>query len=369
MRMFIYAHSLRCLSLSPITSKDMYALAEFCPKLTKFSTGYKTIECKVFKSLFAQLTELHLIRCDFIGNSNQMYDACTKLEKFYIYPNKEVDVPNCKFQKLTNLSFGNLRNTEFNIWTPLLQKNPQITTLRINGVNINDEVISNIVQYTNGIEVLKIYTNVKKQSGHKTSLEGLLKLADLKSLKQLSLHGYVGEYRKFAGTLTEALAVEQINISHLCLNIFQITSEDLKSIFGLQKLLHLELSVFDELTDKNIALIAKELPLLKHLVLSIDTKGETAISSASLVNMVRLAENLSYFELIHIHNVNIDQATFESLGDIIKKRGNGKLKMKIWACESTTVFSVPESIQEANRSTFQIEFSSFSCAIHSKSQS
>lgn len=334
---------------------DVFIMNKYCVNLHRLSLTMMRIKCNDFQPIFARLNTLCMIECDLDGDRNQMFAACTRLVDLTIDAKKYNDIPRCLFPRLSVLRFECESSWKWSYLWHLLKRNPQIECLHIVAYP-DDEVIQNIVQNTKRLEALFIEPGVLSKPPKVQSMEGLIQLAKLKSLKQLSVHTGDGNYSIHASALANELSTKRVAIDLLCLDTFEIVSHDLRNILKLNALKKLALVSMERLNDSELKLIAKQLTLLEKLRIDIDFNEKAMISNSGLVDMIRCAKNLTYLGLNGIRNIKIDQNTFNSMVSAVKQRKIGSLKIAIIGCRTTTEFNVPQKIQLEHRSMLQIDY-------------
>ncbi|XP_055295740.1 uncharacterized protein LOC129565191 [Sitodiplosis mosellana] len=338
---------------------DVNAIAMYCPKLEHFVAFRKTISCNVLKSVFERLKHLEFVECQFIGDTKTMFAACAQLEKMHIDTNTEADMPKCNILNLKKLRFVADTNGKMAVLWQLLQQNPQIKELCVPSL-VDNEIIANIVQHAKNVEVLDFWTNGRKTVlPRKQSCQGMLKLAELKSLKKLRLFVASG---RIASALAEELTAKKQDIRNLLIWAHNFGRKHLPSILKLKTLQELDLMFNGELTDTDLASISRELPSLEILSLRFFPDARYNIPLDGLVNMIQFGEKLCNVWLIGVRNMKIDQETFKSLVEAVEKRIRGSLMISLQGCKTTMVLDVPQKIQQANQSTLQIKYEGRYCS-------
>lgn len=340
-------------SQTVLSPADVSIISKYCINLEQLSCRFLQINCDDFKPVFARLKHLCLVQCDFYGDCSQLFAACTKLEQFELDAKKYHDIPKCLFPQLSQLRFECEYAWKYSYLWQLLKLNPQIRCLTI-VVEPDDGIITNIVQHAKHVEQLFIEQGYLPNKPKEQSREGLLQLANLSSLKLLSMHTSDGKYGRYADALARRLSMCQVNIEYLYLESFQIYRKDLMNILKLNHLQRLVLDTMEELTDDDLVTIAIKLPSLKQLRIEVDYNVNSLISVNGLLVMIRYAKILKYLGLIGIRNMNIDQEIFEALAARVAQRGNVALKIGISGCRSTTQLNVPKHIQLEHRSVLQV---------------
>lgn len=337
---------------------DVFIIEKYCVNLQRLSLTMMRIKCNDFQSVFSRLNTLRMVECDLDGDRNRMFAVCTKLVEFTIDAKKYNDIPRCLFPRLSVLQFECESLWKWSYLWYLLERNPQIKCLHIVAYP-DDEVIQNIVRHAKNLEELFIEPGVlSKNPPREQSMEGLIQLAKLKSLKQLSVHTGDGNYSIYASALTNELSTRRVAIEFLCLDTFEIYRHDLQNILKLNALEKLALISMKDLDDADLKLIAKQLTSLEKLRIDINFSEKSMISNSGLVDMIRCAGNLTYLRLNGIRNIKIDENTFKTMVAAVKQRNIGALKITFIGCRTTTKFNVPQKIQFKHRSVLQIVYQS-----------
>lgn len=351
---------------SQLAPEDVFIMTKYCIKLERLWMKKLKIDCSDFTPLFTRLNYLCMDGCELNGDIHKMYDACTALEQFSINVKNCFDAPKCLFPNLIALRFEcGIQWKRHHLWQ-LLQVNTQIQRLYIEALP-DDDIIANVVACAPQLEVLFIepgplYSQITTQS-----CSGLLQLANLASLKQLSLHTGDEKYNDFANLLAKKLAENHIDIEFLGLESFKIDRQSLLSILKLRTLKTLVLVSMEELDDFHFAMIGKELTLLEQLRIDLDFRDETIVSINSLANIILNTRNLTFLALNGVRELSIDQERFEALVALVQLRETEPLKIVIRGCSTTTDFIVPQHIQSQHRSILQIDYHSDeddACACH-----
>ncbi|XP_055300738.1 uncharacterized protein LOC129567656 [Sitodiplosis mosellana] len=333
------------------------SIFKYCTKLERLSLTAMQIDSNEFEPVFARLKYLCLDSCDFNGDPTQLFAACTELEQFVVNAKNFYDIPKCLFPELNSLRFECESEWKWNHLWQLLRLNPQIKRLYIVALP-DDKVIAKVVQNAPQLEVLFIEPGLLSKCPREQSCNGLLQLAELTSLKQLSLHTGDGNYNRYAGLLAKTLSTKEIKLEFLCFESFAIDRQDFCHILKLNTLEKLVLISIGELNNFDLIAIGNKLPLLEQLRIDIDFSDQIFIDIIGLMILIETAENLTYLGLNGIRNMNINQNTFEDLVALTKKRSDVPLKIAIIGCNTTTEFNVPQDIQLKHRSVLQIDYQS-----------
>lgn len=350
-----FGHLITSLNISKsiLAPNDVNAIKKYGRNLDQLSMAMVKIDCDAFKPIFARLKCLCLENFTFIGNQSQLYSVCTELRELHIDASKYFDMPKCSFPKLNSLRFD-CRYTwkRQHLWE-LLRLNPQIGRLHILAL-ADDEVIENVVQYAKNVEELLIAPATTCKQPNRQTRQGLVNLANLKSLKKLSLEATNNDYSESVDVLADAFSNKKMAIEYLCFESFDIARLDLDNILKLKTLRHLVLGSFEEIIDKELILITKELPLLEKLRIDIEFSDLAVITTAGLIDMISFGKRLSYLGINGVRYIDIDQNTFKALVNV--RENGGFLKIAIIGCPKTTYFNVQQQVQFKNRFRLQIDY-------------
>lgn len=339
---------------STLASDDVRIMNKYCSNLEKLSLTTMQVRCNDFVELLARLKFLCLSKCDFTGDPHQLFAACTEIEYLTIDAKKYSDYPKCCFPKLKTLRFECGDEWKWNYLWQVLQPNPQIKRLYIVALP-DDEVIMNVVRFAPQLEALCFESSLLPKSSNVQTVDGLLKLAELKSLKVLSLHTGAGDYSVYASELANILSnTKEIKLEFLCFESFAIDRQDLHNILTLKTLEKLVLVSMDELNNSDLVMIAQHLPSLQQLRIDTEYSDRTVFNIIGLMTMIECAKNLTFLGVNGIRDIKIDENTFMELVAVAKK--SLPLKLAFIGCKTTTEFNVPHEIQSKHRSELRIDY-------------
>lgn len=337
----IDVHAYRC---GVEEEADINAIIKHCTHLQKLCICHGSVNCELAEAFVGRLSELHLIRCEFVGNAVNMFQQCNNVKVFRISdlgPQSEFIVK--LFPKLQQL----LLHLYISIETlqELLTLNPQITKLESLFLP-DDHLISFIVDNLTELQELKFFFG-RIWRYIKESQRGLLRLCELKKLRSLTISlSRRGVYETLTASLVDAFCRENIAIERLELYGFEIDSIDVKSVSMLRQLKVLSLSYIQTNTANDWILLATDLPELSKLSLHFKDYDGEVCSVDALVRMAYGGQKLKYLKLDGIRNLNIELQEFEEILNAVKTRNSyTKLIIEIFGRSDYTKFDVPEFIQ------------------------
>lgn len=324
-------------------------------QLKELSLSHATIDCDVMKPIFARLVKLNLDMCEFTGNKTTLFANCAKLEHLGFDSCDSCDFVAQQFPKLVGLSFDCFSSASLTFFK-LLGKNPQIKYLQIIEMP-QDNFISATVTCTNNLERLCIQPGLMGSMPEVQTKQGLLRLAELKKLKKLTLNAGYETYAKLVGPLVQALSQANIALDELELSDFEINSMDINSIANVKTLEVLILNKIESVNEANLIALTTELPLLNTLHLYFGHELPEPITENGLIKMVKNAKQMECLAIVRVRNLKIDKQVFDSLLKAIQGKGERKtLIIQIVGCAATTSFDVPKSVQQANATHLKIEY-------------
>lgn len=333
---------------------DMDAMVKYCTALDRLVLSFVPIDCKAVKPLFVRLKELVLDGCEIRGNANSLFSNCKKLEIFG-YANSTYTGPYRfivrKYPKLEELQLVCSHPTK-DILFDILKLNPQLKYLQIFTL-AEDFYISSVIQHIQNVERLKIlhteYPIFMFDSPGTQTKEVLLKLGNLKKLKELGLDAACKAYSKLVIPLMDAFAKSNIALDQLELRNFAINADDIRSISNMKTIKVLILSKVTCVANADLISLTTTLPLLSklHLYFGIETK--IPLTTNGLVKMVEGGQTLTYVALFRARNMKFDEKVFENLLKAVESRMEQKrVIIDVCGCQWTCSFNVPQSVLQAN---------------------
>ncbi|XP_031636612.1 uncharacterized protein LOC116349355 [Contarinia nasturtii] len=351
-----FGHLIKSFDISEtiLARTDVDIIAKYCTQLEGLLLSMMKIDCDAFKPIFPRLNNLLVENCTFVGDSDRLFSICTKLNVLHIDVDKYYNIPKCTFPNLRTLQFdcGSRWKSEY-LWR-LLELNPQIHCLDIMTLP-DDEVIENVVRCARNVKELYIGPGLIWKLPNEQSAESLIKLANLKALKKLTLIAKGFDYCEYVGRLADAFSKKKVAVECLRLESFEIESTDLQSICKINTLRFLVLDSVQEISDNDLISIGTKMPLLEQMQLDLKFNDLQNITWDGVSKMIHFAGKLTFLRLDGVRNMQIGQKEFNLLVKILKRR-NGAMRMVVTGCRTTTGFNVPQQIQAKHQSVIAFDY-------------
>lgn len=349
---------------------DVNAIAKFCTNnnLKKIILQRASIDCDAFKSLFARLEDIDLIKCEFTGNQIDLFRNCRNLKAFGFYPDffgphplnlnfrPSLHLVKQKFPKLECLGFD-CNYIGFHTFFDLLALNPQLKHIDIFAQS-EDMFIDAIAMFAKNLESFALHGG--DSLPEEQTRRNFLKLSKMKKLQKLKLDAGYEIWGKSVGPLMDAFDKEKVPLSRLQLSGFLIAPNDIKSILKVKTIKSLVLDeIVKAVSDTDLVPLATQLPMLEHLQLNFGKKVKTPISVNGLAKMAKDGKQLQYIAFVGVENLKIDKKAFENILKAVQcRRNEKKLTIHIVGRSSrTTTFNVPENVQRAASAHLKIRYS------------
>lgn len=288
--------------------------------------------------------------CDFVGNPKSLFDVCWNLEYLYFDPGDkgdDFDFLVREYPKLKGLTLD-CNPPMNNVIYSMLESNPKLRKLTLLAI-VDDNLISYVVETTKHLEQLAIRPGGMFKEPEEQTKRGLIQLAKLKKLTNLTLDASYEAYAELIGPLADALtkAKTRAPMEKLDLRGVYIDSKDIQSICKMTTLKRLLLNEMRNVTETDLISLTANLLSLVELQIYLVYGVEKVMTVDGLVQMIKNTKNLEFLDLIGIRNLRIDQAAFEKMLHALQNERK-KLTMQIIGCKTTTSVNVPENIRKDN---------------------